>query len=634
LIGPEIESLPMDRVRNSGLAGPRLFVAIATVFGLWACWFIYRTSFVAIDGHRYFSLFDDAMVSMRYAWNFAHGNGLVWNLGERVEGYTNLLQTLVMSGFALFLDKPTAVLGVQVLGAVVMLINGYLAVLVSRHVGLGRLENHRGMLEVFVLIGVLWYYPLAYWSLMGMETGLLTALLLLSVLLAFRVAQKGDPLRLALLSLVLGLAFLARPDSAAISVVILGYGLISFTRARSDSRSLGIGLVAVLPFVLLPIGQIVFRLSYYGNFWPNTYYLKLEGFPLTQRVRNGWAFLLPFFKENWLFLVLASLAFAHRPSREKGLLLAVGAMLIAYQIFVGGDAWRLWRLVSPGMPFLLVLFVSEILALAGVVARAYGSRAKNPRTTEPGTFAGSAPLLPADPSRARSFEMAAGMSALVLALIAFSLGTTGPDVLHLAVGQRAGLIWSAIVLAISGMVVLWRRIGKTSPTLMTSGLCLIFLASFGFLNVRFLPEMLSLDPPYQVDENRANVDTAIALLNTTTADASVGVIWAGSIPFYSGRYAIDFLGKTDSHIAHLQPELGGASRRGSMLTWPGHNKYDLEYSIGQLMPTYVQQFDWGRQHLSQLKNAAYQEGQYRGIRLWLLKASPDVLWSELAQPDS
>ena len=34
---------------------------------------------------------DDAFISFRYAANLAHGRGLVWNPGERVEGYTNFL---------------------------------------------------------------------------------------------------------------------------------------------------------------------------------------------------------------------------------------------------------------------------------------------------------------------------------------------------------------------------------------------------------------------------------------------------------------------------------------------------------------------------------------------------------------
>ena len=64
---------------------------------IWAAAFIYRSSFIAIDGKRYYCLFDDAMISMRYAWNFSHGLGLVWNPGEYVQGYTNLLMVLLMS---------------------------------------------------------------------------------------------------------------------------------------------------------------------------------------------------------------------------------------------------------------------------------------------------------------------------------------------------------------------------------------------------------------------------------------------------------------------------------------------------------------------------------------------------------
>ena len=50
-----------------------------------------------IDGTRYFFLDDDQMVSMRFARNLAEGHGLVWNPGERVEGYSNLGWTLVMT---------------------------------------------------------------------------------------------------------------------------------------------------------------------------------------------------------------------------------------------------------------------------------------------------------------------------------------------------------------------------------------------------------------------------------------------------------------------------------------------------------------------------------------------------------
>ena len=46
------------------------------------------------------SIFDDAFISFRYARNLLDGHGLVWNPGERVEGYTNFLWTILLAGAA------------------------------------------------------------------------------------------------------------------------------------------------------------------------------------------------------------------------------------------------------------------------------------------------------------------------------------------------------------------------------------------------------------------------------------------------------------------------------------------------------------------------------------------------------
>ena len=40
---------------------------------------------------------DDAFISFRYAANLVDGNGLVFNPGERVEGYTNFLWTVLLA---------------------------------------------------------------------------------------------------------------------------------------------------------------------------------------------------------------------------------------------------------------------------------------------------------------------------------------------------------------------------------------------------------------------------------------------------------------------------------------------------------------------------------------------------------
>jgi hypothetical protein len=62
-------------------------------------------------------------------------------------------------------------------------------------------------------------------------------------------------------------------------------------------------------------------------------------------------------------------------------------------------------------------------------------------------------------------------------------------------------------------------------------------------------------------------------------DIRVAVVWAGAIPYFSERQCIDILGKADSVIANLPP-------RGSFI--PGHNKWDYDYSIGELQPDLIQ----------------------------------------------
>jgi arabinofuranosyltransferase len=57
---------------------------------------------------------DDAFISFRYAENLVQGHGLVFNIGEWVEGYTNLLWTLMMAGLMALGGEP--VIGSTMLG--------------------------------------------------------------------------------------------------------------------------------------------------------------------------------------------------------------------------------------------------------------------------------------------------------------------------------------------------------------------------------------------------------------------------------------------------------------------------------------------------------------------------------------
>ncbi len=154
------------------------------------------------------------------------------------------------------------------------------------------------------------------------------------------------------------------------------------------------------------------------------------------------------------------------------------------------------------------------------------------------------------------------------------------------------------------------------------------LALLCFVNFRFLPDIAMRVESWEEEASERRVNIALALDRFTEPEATIGVFGAGTVPYYTGRPAIDFLGKMDPRIARLAPDLSdswspGVAPRTPKISRPGHNKYDLEYSIQELKPTYVQGFDWYEQSVldwakGEYVTVTYDEG-----------ASPEkVTWEE------
>ncbi len=282
-------------------------ILLAGLYVVWGSLFIYRSSYIALDGQRYFGLFDDAMISMRYAWNFAHGLGLVWNAGQRVEGYSNLLMTLVMSLASLFLEKKFAVLAMQVFGLLTVLVTAYLTKQAADEINEGK--QYRELIGLLAFACVLLYYPLSYWTLMGMETGLLTLLLMACILFALRWLKTNKTSNLVFAAIMAGLAFLTRNDSILLSALVFAYiGLETYINKGDKQTFLKIFYAGCL-VVLFIMAQTLFRYFYYGELLPNTYTLKLSGIPLSIRLVGGYHFLQPFFQQSALLLVFALLEY-------------------------------------------------------------------------------------------------------------------------------------------------------------------------------------------------------------------------------------------------------------------------------------------------------------------------------------
>jgi hypothetical protein len=149
------------------------------------------------------------------------------------------------------------------------------------------------------------------------------------------------------------------------------------------------------------------------------------------------------------------------------------------------------------------------------------------------------------------------------------------------------------------------------------------------MDKRFIEEITFQTYPIGVEKGFKHIETAIALNEITTPDATIGVFYAGVLPYYLDRKAIDFLGKSDKYIGNLKPDTSGSVAWNGMTSVPGHNKYDLSYSIQTLRPTYVEQFYWGNQEVVGWAEDNYKRVKYNDIGLYLLKDSPYVYWDKI-----
>lgn len=319
-------------------ARPRLDPGLAVlllVFLAWGGWLIFRTSFL-VGEQRYFTLFDDAMISMTYARNLLEGHGLNWaRHGEPVEGFTHPLWVVPMVAANLlpvelrFRSLPMQLFSLAVLAMLIAAVRRLVLSWFSA-------EHARHWMPAAVMTA--FCYSLVYWSLMGMETGFQALLAVLAVHLAIATVE-GRRERHVELWLVCAASYLLRMDMLLMAGTVQLWVVARGGLRRGRGRwlvGLGIFLAAVL-------GYSLFRWVYFHDLLPNTYYLKLTGIPLVVRLLRG-LLTLEGFVRNHLLLLLAGVASAVallRRNRRMELPAAIFVLYCAYSVWVGGDAWDL-----------------------------------------------------------------------------------------------------------------------------------------------------------------------------------------------------------------------------------------------------------------------------------------------------
>lgn len=531
--------------------------------------FILRTSFDAL-GTRYFVLFEDAMISMRYARNFQQGFGLTWNKGEgRVEGYTNLLWTLWMSlAHVIGLPEDKVSLFIMLSGVAIMVGNGLVAERIARKV------SDSPFVALAVLAAVLFDYPLVFWTLRGMEVGAVALALHALLLLAFSIETEhryGKAFAMAIIGA--GSVFL-RSDTA------LSVGLFGLYAALVSPRKKKLLTLAIVGGGAggAAIAHVAFRMQYYGEKVPNTAFLKLEGISTPTRVKRG------------LFVTLQVLAFhlgipislalsallgrevslgAKRwepQNRRLLLLLAFVCVQLAYAVYVGGDAWE-WmlyanRYTSAAMPALIVL----VTALA---ARLFERMKQEPAS--------------ANAALARFAIALVGMGLVLLVLSGYAKKFPEEGIARTIVFSKKVAAGAVLFLGLG--VVLFFAKGSLSQKLENAARALLSgRGALLFALCLWLPshlEGLSFwarnNAAQYADEARYS-RLGLLLARSTPPDFRIAVVAAGATPYFSDRPTEDMLGKNDKVIAHEKP-------RGVFS--PGHDKWDYQHSLGKQNPSMI-----------------------------------------------
>lgn len=297
---------------------------------------------------------DDAYISYRYARNLARGLGLVFNEGERIEGYTNFLFTcLLAAAFKLGADPDRAA---KVIGG----LSAFGSVACTYAISV-RLSTPRVMpvVSTWLLAGSV---VTAGYAVFGLETSFFVFLLLLATWLFLR--ERDRPEAFPWSGAALALAGLTRPEAPMFAGLLMLFlaGKPAPEGAKGGALSMITGLVerrnlirAAL-FVGPVAAHFVFRRVYYGAWLPNTFAAKTGD--LDQQLAGGLDYVRRYAVHAGPFLVLAAggagMAIAHR-RRDLGALAAIALAVLAYVVLVGGDWMPLFRFMAPFEPFCFLL---------------------------------------------------------------------------------------------------------------------------------------------------------------------------------------------------------------------------------------------------------------------------------------
>ncbi len=325
---------------------------------------------------------DDAFISFRYAQNAIRGAGLIFNPGERVEGFTNFLWTVAMiplEGVHADVGRASMILGALfALGTIGLVVR--FAKIVNAPSGVG-------LLAAFLLAAD---GSFVLWAVSGLETPLFGFLIFAGALLYVREQEfdEGPRTKDQRLTSAFGfrpsspfpysgiffaLAGMTRPEGLMVFAITVAHQ--AAWRILAERRLLTWRDVwRVVAFSAIFAPYWLSRWFYYKSFLPNSFHAKVSASGPAAQIERGWRHLSQFVGVHlgWVItlpIVGAVVKSLHKTAKQEfwsrrlfwiSYLFAIVVPYSAYIVYVGGD-WSVGRFFAPLMPMFYLLFSTGLV---------------------------------------------------------------------------------------------------------------------------------------------------------------------------------------------------------------------------------------------------------------------------------
>jgi len=320
---------------------------LAAFFFFTGCFLILRRAWMS----------EDAFITLRHVENFIKGHGPVFNIQERVEGFTHPLWFYVVSFFRW--------LGLSPKGAAIF--PGLLASFAALYLLFFKIrsgQNSESGLQLnpaaAILIGTSVFID---FGTSGLETPLSYLLLVLYAKFLAEERWLKQPIETGS---ICALLTLNRPDFGIFLILIFLLYLYEVVRKRAGLKHLSLFL---LPSFLFVGGYQIFRMGYYAALFPNPFYAKSgSGAHLSQGIKYLWDFCQGSLFLLILFLVILGLYLSrHQRNFKARSMILFSGLIHGFFVIRGGGDFMHGR-------FLLPAFLLITLSLTGIFDRFFENK--------------------------------------------------------------------------------------------------------------------------------------------------------------------------------------------------------------------------------------------------------------------